>query len=70
MARRVANIDHMSGVIKLRARICLASNTKPQQLRRFANDRLKDRDITSRYHDKLDPELQEKCKKLEKQSKE
>jgi hypothetical protein len=35
MAGRVANIDsnHMLVVIKLRARICHASNTKPQQLR-------------------------------------
>jgi hypothetical protein len=34
MARRAANIvsDHMLVVIKLRARICRASNTKPQQL--------------------------------------
>jgi hypothetical protein len=56
-------------------RICNASNTKPQQLRRFAVDRLKDRDVTSRYCDELESELQgvqpqplsldEKCKKLE-----
>jgi hypothetical protein len=62
-------------VIKLRARICRASNTKRQQLRRFAVDRLKDRDIASRYYDELESELQgvqaqplsfdEKCKKLE-----
>jgi hypothetical protein len=46
-ARRGANIDsdHMLVVIKLRARICRTKNTKPQQLRRFAVDRLKDRDI-------------------------
>jgi hypothetical protein len=51
MARRGANIDsdHMLVVIKLIARICRASNTKPQQLRRFAVDRLKDRDAASRY---------------------
>jgi hypothetical protein len=77
MARRGANIDsdHMLVVIKLRARICRASNTKPQQLRSFAVDRLKDRDVASRYYDELESELQgvqaqplsldEKCKKLE-----
>jgi hypothetical protein len=50
MARRGANIDsdHMLVVMKLRARICRASNTKPQQLIRFAVDRLKDRDVASR----------------------
>jgi hypothetical protein len=76
-ALKGANIDsyHMLGVIKLRARICCASNTKPQQLRRFAVDRLKDRDVASRYYDELESELQgvqaqplsldEKCKKLE-----
>jgi hypothetical protein len=60
MARRGANIDsdNMQVVIKLRARICRASNTKPQQLRRFAVDILKERDVASRY-------LDEKCKKLE-----
>jgi hypothetical protein len=62
-------------VIKLRARICRASNTKPQQLRRFAVDRLKDKDVASRYYDESESELQgvqaqplsldEKCKKLE-----
>jgi hypothetical protein len=38
MTRRGANIDsdHMLVVIKLRARICRASKTKPQQLRQFA----------------------------------
>jgi hypothetical protein len=61
-------------VIKLRSRICRASNTKAQQLRRFAVDRLKNRDVASRYYDKLVSELQgvqaqplsldEKCKKL------
>jgi hypothetical protein len=74
MARRGANIDsdHMLVVIKLRARICRANNTKPQQLRRFAVDRLKNRDVASRYYDTLESELQgvlaqldEKCKKLE-----
>jgi hypothetical protein len=77
MARRGANVDsdHMLVVIKLEARICRASNTKPQQLRRFAVDRLKDRDVVSRYYDELESKLQsvqaqplsldEKCKKLE-----
>jgi hypothetical protein len=50
--------DHMLVVIKLRTRICRASNTKPQQLRRFAVDRLKDRDVASRYYDELESELQ------------
>jgi hypothetical protein len=77
MARRGANIDsdHMRVVIKLRARICRASNTKPQQLRRFAVDKLKKGDVASRYYDELESELQggqakplcldEKCKNLE-----
>jgi hypothetical protein len=62
-------------VIKLRARVCRANNTKPQQLRSFAVDKLKDRDVASRYYDELESELQgvqaqplyldEKCKKLE-----
>jgi exonuclease III len=45
MARRGANIDsdHMLVVIKLRAKICRISNTKPQLLRCFVVDRLKDR---------------------------
>jgi endonuclease/exonuclease/phosphatase family metal-dependent hydrolase len=53
MARRGANIDsdHMLVVINLRARICRASNTKPQQLRRFGVDRLKNRDVASRFYD-------------------
>jgi hypothetical protein len=80
MARRSANIisDHKLVVIKLRGRICRASNTKPQQLRRFAVDKLKDRDVASRHNDELDSELQcvqtnslsldEKCKKGKKQS--
>jgi hypothetical protein len=51
-----------------------ASNTKPQQFRRFAVDRLKDRDVASRYYDELVSKLQgvqpqplsldEKCEKL------
>jgi hypothetical protein len=59
-ARRGANIDsdHMLVVIKLRARICRASKTKPQQLRRFVVDRLKDRDVASRYYDEPESELQ------------
>jgi hypothetical protein len=77
MARIGENIDsdHMLVVIKLRARICRASNTKQQQLRRFAVDKLKDRDVASRYYDELESELQgvqaqplgldERCKKLE-----
>jgi hypothetical protein len=77
MARRGANIDsdHMLVVIKFRARICCASNTKPQQQRRFAVKRVKDRDVTSRYYDELESELlgvqaqplslDGKCKKLE-----
>jgi hypothetical protein len=60
MARKGANInsDHMLVVIKLRARICRVSNTKPQQLRRFAVEKLKDRDVASRFYDKLESELQ------------
>jgi hypothetical protein len=60
MARRGANIDsdHMLAVIQLRARICRASNTKPQQLRRFVVNRLKDRDVASQYYDELESELQ------------
>jgi hypothetical protein len=75
MAWRGANIysDHMLVVIKLRARICRASNTKPQQLRRFAVDILKDGDVASRYYDELELQgvqlqplsLDEKFKKLE-----
>jgi hypothetical protein len=62
-------------IIILRARICRASTTKPQQLRRFEVDSLKDRDVASRYYDELESELQgmqaqplslnEKCRKLE-----
>jgi hypothetical protein len=60
MARRGANIDsdHMLVVIRLRSRTCRASNTKAQQLRRFAVDRLKNRDVASRYYDELVSELQ------------
>jgi hypothetical protein len=77
MARMGANIDyvHMLGVKKLRENICRASNTNPQQLRRFTVDRLKDRDVAARHYDELESELQgvqaqplsldEKCKKLE-----
>jgi hypothetical protein len=73
MARRSANIDsdHMLVVIKLRARICRASIRKQKQLRCFAVDRLKDRDVVSRYYDELEGvqaqplNLDEKCKKLE-----
>jgi endonuclease/exonuclease/phosphatase family metal-dependent hydrolase len=56
MARRAANIDsdHMLVVIKLRARICRGSKKNPQQLKRFAVDRLKDRDVASRYYDELE----------------
>jgi hypothetical protein len=52
MARRGANIDsdHMLVVIKLRAKICRASNTKLQKLRRFAVDSWKDRDVASWYY--------------------
>jgi hypothetical protein len=61
IARKGANIDsdHMLVVIKLRASICRASNTKLQQLRRFAVDRLKDWDVASRYYDELESELQD-----------
>jgi hypothetical protein len=65
--------DHMLVVIILRARIYRPNNT--QQLRRFAVERLKDRDVASRYYDEVESELQgvqaqplsldEKCKKLE-----
>jgi hypothetical protein len=60
MAWRGANIDsvHILLVIKLRARICRASNTMPQQLKRFSVDRLKNRDVASLYCDELESELQ------------
>jgi hypothetical protein len=59
MAQRGAHIDsdHMLVVIKLKERICRASKTKPQKLRRFAVDTLKDRDVASRYYDELESEL-------------
>jgi hypothetical protein len=67
--------DYMLVVRRLIARIYRASNTKPQHLRRFAVNRLKDRDVVSRFYDELEPEVQglqaqllsldEKCKKLE-----
>jgi hypothetical protein len=75
LARRGANIDsdHMLVIIKLRTKICRASNTKPQQLRCFAVDRLKDRDVATRYNDKSELlgvqaqplSLNETCKILE-----
>jgi hypothetical protein len=43
----------------LRTRIWRASNTNPKQLRRFAVNRLKDRDVASRYYDELESELQD-----------
>jgi hypothetical protein len=60
MARRGTNIDSdpQASSYKMRARICPASNTKLQQLRRFVVDRLKDRDVASRYYDELESELQ------------
>jgi hypothetical protein len=62
MARRGANIDsdHMLVIVKLRARICRASNTKPQQLRSFVVDRPTDRDVASRYYDELKSESKKK----------
>jgi hypothetical protein len=66
MARRGANIDsdHMLVVIKLKARICRASNTKPQQMRFLQSDRPKDRDVASQCYDELESELQGvQCKK-------
>jgi hypothetical protein len=60
MTRMGANIDsdHILVVIKLRARRCRTSYTKPAQLRRFVVDRLKDRDVATRYYDELESELQ------------
>jgi hypothetical protein len=78
MVRRGAKIDsdHTLVIIILKTRIFRANNTKHQQLRRFAVDRLKDRDVASQYYDELESEFQgvqaqplnlvEKCKKLEK----
>jgi hypothetical protein len=55
MVRRGANIDsgrpHPS-------RYKTESKNMPQQLRRFAVNRLKDRDVASRYYDELESELQ------------
>jgi hypothetical protein len=77
MAQRGANIDsdHMLVDIKLRTRICRARNAKPQQLRCFAVDSLKNRVVALRYYEELESELKcvqaqllsldEKCKKLE-----
>jgi hypothetical protein len=77
MARRnvIIESDHMLVVIKLRVRISRSGSTKPQKLRSFAVDRLKDRDVASRYYNELEFELQgvqaqplsldEKCRKLE-----
>jgi hypothetical protein len=61
MARRGANIDsdHMLVLVVMKLReICRASNTDPQQLRRFAVDGLKDKHFASRYYDELESELQ------------
>jgi hypothetical protein len=52
-------------VIKLRARICCASNTKPQQLRRFAVDRLDELESELQGVQAQPLSLDEKCKKLE-----
>jgi hypothetical protein len=67
--------DHMLVVIKLRSRVCRTSNSKPEQRRLFAVDRLKYRYVASRHYDELESELQgvqpqplsldEKFKKLE-----
>jgi hypothetical protein len=75
MWRGKHRFNHILVVIKLKARICRASNTEPQQLKRFAVDRQNNRDVASRYYDELESELQgvqaqplsldEKCKKLE-----
>jgi hypothetical protein len=60
MVRRDANIDsdHSLTVMKMRARIYRAKYTKPQQLRHFAVNRLKHRDVASRYCNELEAELQ------------
>jgi hypothetical protein len=51
-------IDHCSTEDTFLTLLCRASNTKPQQLRRFAVDRRKDRDVASRYYDEVESELQ------------
>jgi hypothetical protein len=58
-ARRGANIDldHMIVVIKLWFKIIRASNTMPQQLRRFAVERLNDGNIAIMYRHELEVEL-------------
>jgi hypothetical protein len=54
--RRSANIDsdHMLVVIKLRYRISRASNTTPQQLRRFAVEHLYDGNVATMYRHELE----------------
>jgi hypothetical protein len=44
-------------VIKLRYRISRASNTTPQQLRRFAVERLNDENVAIMYRHELEAEL-------------
>jgi hypothetical protein len=58
-AQRRANIDsdHMLVVIKLRYTISRASNTTPQQLRRFAVERLNDGNVATMYRHELEAEL-------------
>jgi hypothetical protein len=56
--RHFSDVIDVLVVIKLRERICCASNTKPQQLRRFAVGRLNDMDVASLYYDELKSELQ------------
>jgi hypothetical protein len=51
-------IDHCSTEDTFLTLLCRTSNTKPQQLRRFAVDRRKDRDVASRYYDEVESELQ------------
>jgi hypothetical protein len=57
-AQRGANLDsdHIV-VIKLRYRISRASNTTPQQLRRFAVERLNDGNVATMYRHELEAEL-------------
>jgi hypothetical protein len=58
-AQRGANIDsdYMHVVIKLRYRIIRASNTTPQQLRRFAVERLNDGNVEKTCRHELEAEL-------------